>query len=445
MCKMSDTSCPLRAERSKHAASFIQEMRYLVPDRLAFLSATTAEIMQLNQADNSSKLLFMSSDLHRRYEPLAADFGPVNLGIVHRFCSGIQKRLAKEPSKVLVYCFETSFEAQSNASFLLGACLMLLFGWSTEDAAEPFTCTTAPFTLRPFRDATFKEQTYNLSLKDCLCGLERSISKGWFSLAGFDRRQYDQLEHPLAGDIHEISPKFVAFKGPLGAGSRHMLPGEIAFPPEFYAPTLERLGVTCVVRLNDADAYDAGELERRGIRHHDLFFDDCAVPSAAVARRFFAICDGAEGRVAVHCRAGLGRTGTLIALWLMRREGFGAAEAMGWLRIVRPGSVIGRQQEYLLAVEARGRAEGGGEVCCLDCPATTRPVEVAAAAAASTGADCGVRSGPASSGHRQQRSFSEALDLSPGFALAELGVAAAVGSVGWMAGGDSRASENKTF
>jgi hypothetical protein len=70
-------------------------------------------------------------------------------------------------------------------------------------------------------------------------------------------------------DIHEISPKFVAFKGPLGAGSSHMLPGEIAFSPEFYAPTLKHLGVTCVVRLNDADAYDAGELERpqRGIWH----------------------------------------------------------------------------------------------------------------------------------------------------------------------------------
>jgi cell division cycle 14 len=422
-------------------------MRYLVPDRLAFLSAPVSVIDGLNEMYKDSNLLFMSSDLHHQYTPFAADFGPVNLGIIHRFCSAIQKKLDKEPSKVLVYCFETSFEAQSNASFLLGTCLMLLFGWSAEDAAAPFTCTTAPFTLRPFRDATFKEQTYNLSLKDCLCGLERSISKGWFSLAGFDRRQYDQLEHPLAGDIHEISPKFVAFKGPLGAGSRHMLPGEIAFPPEFYAPTLERLGVTCVVRLNDADAYDAGELERRGIRHHDLFFDDCAVPSAAVARRFFAICDAAEGRVAVHCRAGLGRTGTLIALWLMRREGFGAAEAMGWLRIVRPGSVIGRQQEYLLAVEARGRAEGGGEVCCLDYPATTRPEEVAsaAAAAAAAAAESCVRSGPASSGHRQQRSFSEALDLSPGFALAELGVAAAVESVGWMAGGGSRASEYKTF
>ena len=39
-----------------------------------------------------------------------------------------------------------------------------------------------------------------------------------------------------------------------------------------------------------------------------------------------------------YCR--LCRTGTLIALWLMRSHGFTAREAMGWLRIMRPGSVI---------------------------------------------------------------------------------------------------------
>jgi hypothetical protein len=44
-------------------------------------------------------------------------------------------------------------------------------------------------------------------------------------------------------------------------------------------------------------------------------------------------------------------TGTLIGVWLMRTHGFTAREAMGWLRIMRPGSVIGEQQAFLCTVQ----------------------------------------------------------------------------------------------
>jgi protein tyrosine phosphatase len=46
--------------------------------------------------------------------------------------------------------------------------------------------------------------------------------------------------------------------------------------------------------------------------------------------------------VAVHCRAGLGQTGTLIALWLIKHvqhAEFGADEVMGCLGIVWQRSI----------------------------------------------------------------------------------------------------------
>lgn len=45
--------------------------------------------------------------------------------------------------------------------------------------------------------------------------------------------------------------------------------------------------------------------------------------------------------------AGLGRTGTLIGCYLMKHYKFTASEVIGWIRVCRPGSVIGPQQNWL--------------------------------------------------------------------------------------------------
>jgi len=67
-------------------------------------------------------------------------------------------------------------------------------------------------------------------------------------------------------------------------------------------------------------------------------------------RTFLDVADRiveAGGVVAVHCKAGLGRTGTLIGAFLIWKYGFTANEAIAFMRIVRPGSVVGPQQQYM--------------------------------------------------------------------------------------------------
>ena len=126
--------------------------------------------------------------------------------------------------------------------------------------------------------------------------------------------------------------------------------GVYTLTPKHYSSIFLHRNVKNVLRLNEPTTYDKSQFEKYGIRHHDLYFDDCTTPSNEIVNKFLRLSEpiiGSGQKLAVHCKAGLGRTGTLIAIFWMKHYGFTAHECIGWLRIVRPGSVIGPQQQYL--------------------------------------------------------------------------------------------------
>merc|ERR1719456_1676699 len=142
--------------------------------------------------------------------------------------------------------------------------------------------------------------------------------------------------------------KFLAFAGP--SPTPIDADGFPAFTPEDYCPIFKSGNITLVVRLNKKQ-YDRRRFTEHGIKHVDLYFLDGSCPSREIINKFLYISENEPGAIAVHCKAGLGRTGTLIGLYSMKHYGFPARAFIGWNRICRPGSILGPQQQFLVEMQ----------------------------------------------------------------------------------------------
>ncbi|CAI4216697.1 unnamed protein product [Parascedosporium putredinis] len=161
--------------------------------------------------------------------------------------------------------------------------------------ADPRSELSIPTPFMPFRDAGYSQADYGITVQDVVYGVWKAKEEGVVDLENFDLDQYERFERVEHGDFNWITPNFLAFASPSTS-------------PTAPAPMKT---VRKFIRLV-----------------HDMITNK-------------------KKNIAVHCKAGLGRTGCLIGAYLIYRHGFTANEVIAFMRFMRPGMVVGPQQHWL--------------------------------------------------------------------------------------------------
>jgi len=284
-----------------------------------------------------------STDFHDSYIPLDKDYGPININDIIKFNKFIDERInnPKLNKRNIVYYIYNDINNiyLLNAVLLCGSYLILNKNYNWDKVLFELHYIFNEFPCY-YIDCISKWGGYKISITDCLRTLDFIHKKKIIDIYNWNILDYEYLTDFKNRDMNIIANKFLAMACP----SKNI---------NSVITELKKHNISLVIRLNEDDTYDKTIFKENNIIVEDLYFDDYTTPDIKIIKKFMNLINNTsyDDLVAVHCKAGLGRTGLLICIWLILKLNFTPINAITYIRLIRPGSIMGYQGFFLESIE----------------------------------------------------------------------------------------------